>query len=136
MAATTSQIRRTAKRLFRWCVVNGTFDEGRARAVIGQVLQTKRRGYVVLLNEFRRLVKLELASRIATVQSAIPVPADLQTRVSASLQRLYGETLRAEFSDDRELIGGIRIQVGGDVYDGSVKSRLAALATSFGIANA
>lgn len=136
MAATVSQIRRTAKRLLRWCVVNGRLDERRARAVLGQVLQSKRRGYPTLLNEFSRLMKIEHAKHTAIVRSANPLTTDLQTRVRDTLERLYGEVLQTEFTDDRELIGGIRIQISSDVYDGTVKSRLTALATSFGIPRA
>lgn len=105
-------------------------------AVLAQILQSKRRGYFTLLNEFKRLVKLEHAKRTARVHSAIPLPTDLQTRVRDTLRRLYGEAIQTEFADDRDLIGGIRIQISSDVYDGSVKSRLATLATGFGIPSA
>jgi F0F1-type ATP synthase delta subunit len=43
--------------------------------------------------------------------------------------------MTAEFAEDPDLIGGIRVRVANDVYDGSVKARLAALARSFGIVN-
>ena len=133
MPSRVSQMNRTAKRLLRWCVVGGKLDEQRARAVLGQVLHSKRRGSLILLNAFNRLVKLEHARRTAIVRSAIPLPGDLQTRLGDTLQRVYGEGLQTGFAADRDLIGGIRIQVGNDVYDGSVKARLAALAASFGI---
>ena len=35
------------------------------------------------------------------------------------------------FSENAALIGGIRVQVGSDVFDGSVRSRLNSLADSF-----
>jgi F-type H+-transporting ATPase subunit delta len=136
MPKTVSQIKRTAKLLFRWCVVNERLDESRTRAVFRQVLQSKRRGYLALLSEFKRLVKLEHARRTAKVDSAIPLPVELQTVVRNTLEGVYGEAILTEFADRPDLIGGIRIQVSNDVYDGSVKSRLAALATCFGIPSA
>jgi F-type H+-transporting ATPase subunit delta len=119
--------------LFRWCVVNETLDEGRARAVVRQVSQSKRRGYFTVLNEFQRLVKLQQARQTAKVDSAAPLQSDLQTRIRETVDRVYGRPMNTEFAELPELIGGIRIQVSNDVYDGSVKSRLAALAARFGI---
>jgi len=59
--------------------------------------------------------------------------ADLQGRLRQNLEAVYGEGMSTEFAENPDLIGGIRIRVANDVYDGTVKSRLAALAKSFGI---
>jgi F-type H+-transporting ATPase subunit delta len=128
---TTKQTRREATRLFRLCLVNGLLDEGRVRQVVEQVIEGKRRGYLALLSFFHRLVKLESAQHTAEVESAVPLPADLQANVQASLQSVYGPELSILFSQRPELIGGMRIQVGSDVYDSSVRARLAALERSF-----
>ncbi len=45
--------------------------------------------------------------------------------------RRYGAALRTTFVLQPALIGGLRIQVGSDVYDGSVRAGLAALERSF-----
>jgi len=131
--ATVSQSKRTAKMLFNWCVVNETLDEGRARVVMQQVLQHKRRGYFTVLKEFQRILKLQQAKQTAKIDSAVPLQIDLQTQIRESVERVYGQAMSTEFAEAPDLIGGIRIQVSNDVYDGSVKSRLAALAVSFGI---
>jgi F-type H+-transporting ATPase subunit delta len=55
----------------------------------------------------------------------------LQTSIQANLTRLYGAGLNFSFAQNTALIGGLRIKVGSDVYDGSVQARLAALAESF-----
>ncbi|PYX73622.1 MAG: H(+)-transporting ATPase [Acidobacteria bacterium] len=135
MPATTLQIRRGAKLLFRWCFADGRLDEDRAREAVRHVLQSKRRGYLAVLGEFKRLVKLDTAKHTASVQSAVPLQADLQSRLRTNLEAVYGERMTAEFAEDPDLIGGIRVRVANDVYDGSVKARLAALARSFGIVN-
>jgi F-type H+-transporting ATPase subunit delta len=135
MPATTLQIRRGAKLLFRWCFADGRLDERRVREVVSHVGQSKRRGYMAVLGEFKRMVKLDTAKHTATVQSAVPLQADLQSRLRTNLENAYGETMTTEFAEDPDLIGGIRVRVANDVYDGSVKARLAALARSFGIVN-
>ena len=128
---TTKQTKREARRLFRLCLVNGLLDEGRVRQVVERVVEGKRRGYLALLSFFHRLVKLERARHTAEVASAVPLPADLQASVEAGLQSVYGPRLNILFAHRPELIGGMRVQVGSDVYDGSVQAGLAALEKRF-----
>ena len=76
-------------------------------------------------------MKLDYAEHTATIESATPLPVDLQTIVQSELTQRYGPGLTTAFVENPELIGGMRIQVGCDVYDGSVRARLKALAKSF-----
>jgi F-type H+-transporting ATPase subunit delta len=76
-------------------------------------------------------VKLDIERRTARVESAVPLPADMQADVQASLVRTYGPGLYITFAQNPALIGGMRIKVGSDVYDGSVQARLAALQEKF-----
>jgi len=128
---TTRQTKREAKRLFRLCLVNGLVDEGRTRQVVQRMIESKRRGDLALLSHFRRLMKLETARHTAEVESALPLPADLRASIQADLARIYGPGISASFVHNPELIGGVRIKVGSDVYDGSVRAKLAALERGF-----
>jgi F-type H+-transporting ATPase subunit delta len=125
------QAKREAKQLFRYCLVNGLLDENRVRNVAQHVAATGHHDGPAILSHFRRLVKLELARHTATVESAEPLPPDLQADIEAGLARRYGPGLRTAFAQRPALIGGMRIQVGSDVYDGSVRAGLAALERSF-----
>jgi F-type H+-transporting ATPase subunit delta len=128
---TTKRLENDAKRLYRLCLVDGSLDEERVRQVVRRVLESRRRGSFALLSHFWRLVRLDCARHTATIESAKPLPADLQTNVSSDLERLYGPKLSISFEDNPALIGGMRIKVGSDVYDTSVKARLAALERRF-----
>ena len=128
---TTKQLRREARQLYRLCLDHGKLDEGRVHGVVQRTLEGKRRGYLALLTYFGRLVKLERDRRTAEVESAVPLPADLQDSVRAGLESVYGPGLIILFGHRPELIGGMRVKVGSDVYDGSVRSGLAALERSF-----
>ena len=128
---TIKQLESEAKHLYRLCLIDGSLDEDRVLLVVRRVLESKQRGSFALLSHFRRLVKLDCARRTATVESATPLPADLQTSVSSDLERVYGPKLSISFADNPALIGGMRIKVGSDVYDSSVKARLAALERAF-----
>ena len=127
----TKQARREAKELFRSCVVGGLLEENRVRQAIQQVLQTRPRGYIAILPHFFRLVKLDIERRTARVESATPIGPDLQTQIQTSLARSYGKGLDICFAQNPQLIGGLRIKVGSDVYDGTVQGRLAELQESF-----
>ena len=127
----TKQSRRDAKQLFRSTLVNGSMDEGRVRSVVQKVLEQKPRGYVAILGHFTRLVKLEQDRRAAKVESAIPLTPDQQSGVASNLQRLYGNGLNLSFHVNPALVGGLRVRVGSDVYDGSVAARLQELEQTF-----
>lgn len=82
----SKQIRREAKRLFRYCIADGRLDEGRARKVVRRIRESHHRGCLALLRLFERLVKLEFARHTAKVDSAVPLPPDLQASVRAELE--------------------------------------------------
>ena len=131
MMKSTTEIKREAKYLFRRCFVNGSLDEDRVRSVLQWVLGSKRRGSLPLAGEFQRLVSLDRLRHTAKVESAVPLSSELQANVHASLVRTYGPELNTSFAENSALIGGMRIKVGSDVYDGSIKAGLAALENRF-----
>jgi F-type H+-transporting ATPase subunit delta len=121
----SKQARREAKELFRAAQVNGLLDEGKARQAIDEVLRLKPRGYVGILSHFQRLVKLDIDRRSARVESVAPLDDAQQGSVKTALTRRYGAGLNFTFAQNPALIGGMRIKVGSDVFDGSIQSRLA-----------
>jgi F-type H+-transporting ATPase subunit delta len=127
----SKQARREAKQLLRSCLVNGVLDEQKVRQTVQKIIALKPRGFVGILGHFQRLVKLDIDRRTAKVESATPLAPELQQAVQANLGRIYGAGLNISFSQNPVLIGGLRIKVGSDVYDGSVQARLAALQESF-----
>jgi F-type H+-transporting ATPase subunit delta len=127
----TKKAKREAKQMYRFCLVNGLLDQNRARQVVKRVVATGQRDCLPILTHFLRLVKLDCAQHTATIESATLLPADLQTIVQTELAHRYGPGLTTAFAQRPELIGGMRIQVGCDVYDGSVRAGLEALQKSF-----
>src|ERR1700744_2616585 len=127
----SKQAQRDARQLFRSCLVNGLLDEKRVRELIGLLSAKKPRGYVEILARLHRLVKLETQRCSARVESATPLSAESQAGVTNRIQQLYGHGVTIAFGQNPALIGGLRIQVGSDLYDGSVKTRLEKLEQSF-----
>jgi F-type H+-transporting ATPase subunit delta len=125
--ATRTQSRRIARQLFQWCLVAGTVDTNRARQVARRLTDGAERDSLTVLSEFQRLVRLDRDRTTALVETAVPLTADVRREVEAKLTRLHGPDLHMVFALNPALIGGIRIKVGSDVYDGSVRRRLDAL---------
>src|SRR5882757_7538449 len=115
----SKQARRDAKTLFRSCVNNGLLDENRVRQAVKAVIDGKPRGYVGILTQLQRLVKLDIDQHTAKVESAVALSPDEENAVKVDLNRKYGSGLNITFSQNPALLGGLRIQVGSDVYDGS-----------------
>ena len=126
----SKQARRDAKLLFQSCRVDGALDDSKVRQVVQQVLSAKPRGYLAILSHFQRLVKLDLDRRTARIESAAALPEPQQASIKANLARRYGNGLIFSFSQNPALLGGLRVQVGSDVFDGSVQARLGKLESS------
>ena len=126
----SKEARRTSRQLFRVCMVDGKLDESRVRTVVSGIASSKPRGYLGMLDAFSRLVANEVDRQRALVESASALAPATQTELQASLSKKYGRQLTLDFSVNPELLGGIRVKVGSDVWDGSVKARLEGLAAS------
>lgn len=124
----SKQARRDGKALFNTCRVGGVLDENRVRQAVTAVIAQKPRGYVGILSHFQRLVKLDIERRTARIESAAPLSAALTASVKANLAQRYGQGLSVNFAVNPALIGGLRVKVGSDVFDGSVRARLNELA--------
>ena len=127
----TKQAKREAKQLFRRCLKDGAFDENRIRQMVQYLMSNKPRGYLAIVAHLKRLAELEIERRAAKVESAIALTPEFQIAVKENLKRIYGPGLSFTFEQKPDLIGGLRIQVGSDVYDGSVRTRLTRLQESF-----
>jgi F-type H+-transporting ATPase subunit delta len=74
--------------------------------------------------QFHALVSERSGVSEATVYSAFPIDAAQLPAVVASLEKRFGRKLTASVQLEPELIGGIRVVVGDEVLDTSVKARL------------
>jgi F-type H+-transporting ATPase subunit delta len=102
-------------------------DEARVRQAARHLAASRRRGALPILSDFQRLVRLDHDRHTALIESATPLAGSLRENIAAGLSRVYGPGLDTSFEQNPVLIGGMRIKVGSDVYDGSVRGRLAAL---------
>jgi F-type H+-transporting ATPase subunit delta len=118
---------RAARKLYRLCLVHGLLDESRVRTVVHGIIESRRRGGLAALTQFQRLVRMDRERHTAQVETAVALPEDLRTTVQTGVARMFGPGVTASFTEKAALIGGMRLQVGSEVYDGSVRARLAAI---------
>lgn len=77
-----------------------------------------------LLTHAASVVADQSGQVIATVTTATPIAASQLASLTKSLTKIYGRELRLNIEIDPSIIGGLRVQVGDDVIDGSISSRI------------
>jgi F-type H+-transporting ATPase subunit delta len=118
------EIRQLSRQLLRASFTDGRLDGGKVRSLVDSVVAERPRNYIGVLENYQRLLRLEVEKRRAVVESAVALAPEVSAQVVASLQRKYGQDLTAEFAVNPEVLGGMRIRVGSDVWDGTVRNRL------------
>ena len=119
------EARRLARELFRLSLADRRLDASRVSAISERLIAEKPRSYLEVLKEFSRLVRLELDRRHAIVESASPLDERSATNIANTLKQKFGDDITTEFRTSPGLLGGLRIKLGSDVWDGSISSRLA-----------
>lgn len=88
------------------------------------VSQPRGRRINALIRQAAAIVADQTEHAIATVTTAKPIAAAQLARLQSGLAANYGRNLKVNQVVDPELVGGVRVQIGDDVIDGSVASRL------------
>jgi F-type H+-transporting ATPase subunit delta len=118
------EIRQISREMLRASFTDGQLDSGRIASIVDSLIARKPRNYVDILKNYRRLLRLELEKRRARIETASGVDPAVKAEIVASLKNKYGGDLTSEFLVNPQLLGGMRIRVGSDVWDGTVRNRL------------
>jgi F-type H+-transporting ATPase subunit delta len=118
------EIRQLSRKMLRASFTDGEPDPGRISSLVDSLITQKPRNYINVLKHYKRLLRLELEKRHATVETSSEVDPAIRSEIIANLKTKYGNDLSTEFHVDPQLLGGMRVRVGNDVWDGSVRNRL------------
>jgi F-type H+-transporting ATPase subunit delta len=118
------ETRQLSKGLLRASFIDGRLDGGRVASLVKSLIEKKPRHYLQILEAYKRLLRLEVEKRTATIETATELPPEAGAQIVANLKRKYGGDLAANFVVNKDLLGGMRIRVGSDVWDSSVRNRL------------
>lgn len=118
------EIRQLSRQLLRASFTNGQLDQGKIAGLVLSFMAKKPRYCIEVLQNFKRLLRLEVEKRHARIESASELSPEASAQIVNHLQRKYGQDLTADFAVNPELLGGLRVRVGSDVWDGTVRNRL------------
>jgi F-type H+-transporting ATPase subunit delta len=118
------EIRSTARQIFRACFVQGRMDEKRVRTVVDRIISTQPRHYLGILTAMEKMIRLEINKHALLVESAMPLDDNRLRDIQAKVQSRFPALLAKRHEVRPSLVGGLRIQVGSDVWDGSIAARL------------
>lgn len=124
----TKEARKLSKDLLRASFTDGLLDADKVGKAADMVVRMRPRNTIGVLKEFARLIRLEVAKRQATIESATELEAAEKSVITRTIRGKYGADVTTDFKTTSALIGGLRIQVGSDVINASVISRLERLA--------
>jgi F-type H+-transporting ATPase subunit delta len=118
------ETRQLSKQLLRASYVDGQLDSGRISSLVKSLIDKKPRNYINILEAYKRLIRLEVEKRTATIETASELTEEAGGEIAANLIQKYGVGLDTKFVVNPALLGGMRIRVGNDVWDSSVLNRL------------
>ena len=106
-------------KLFKGKVDNAVFD------FLNLLVDKHREEYLpIIKEEFDELLLEHQGRRICKVTSAFELSADIRKLIVEGLSKTTGKKIEIEEIVDLSLIGGIKVQIGDKVFDGSLKSGL------------
>ena len=117
------EAQRNARKLFDATLVEGRLDRKKSLAAAETIVAAKPRHAFQILKEFVRLTRLELNRHRAVVESAVPLNASSQNIITNALKARDAQ-VEISITINPLLIGGTRISLGSDVWDGTILSRL------------
>jgi len=118
------ETRQLSRQLLRSSFSDGQLDRARVSQLVKSLIEHKPRNYIKVLDAYKRLLRLEVEKRSATIETATELAPDAAAQLTQNLKRKYGVDLTTQFVVVPELLGGMRIRVGSDVWDSSVRNRL------------
>lgn len=118
------EIRRLSREMLRASFTDGQLDRGKIASLVQSVISKRPRHFMDVLQYYKRLLRLEIEKRHARIESATQLSTQAAFDIGTRLKRKHGNDLTSEFVVDPTLLGGVRVRVGSDVWDGTLRNRL------------
>ncbi|MFD5792474.1 F0F1 ATP synthase subunit delta [Streptomyces diastatochromogenes] len=105
-------------------LLGGRAKPATERLVTRLVTAPRGRSLEAGLESLSKLAAERRDRMVAVVTSAVPLSDGQKQRLGAALTKLYGRRMHLNLDVDPEVVGGIRVQVGDEVINGSLADRL------------
>ena len=124
------KITKLAKKLLELSKDSGVVTESKVGEVLAGLQQVQPRHHLTVLKTFLNYLRREVALQTAVVSTPTKLSDDALKAIEVQFSKLYNRPVSAVTQTDTNLIAGVRVRVGDDVYDASVAGRLQRLAES------
>ncbi|MFD6419144.1 F0F1 ATP synthase subunit delta [Streptomyces sp. NPDC060194] len=115
----------TAKTELLHRLLGGRANPATERLVTRLVVHPRGRSLEKGLESLGTLAAARRSRMVAVVTTAVPLSETQKSRLGAALAKLYGRPMHLNLEVDPEVLGGVQVQVGDEVINGSVAERLA-----------
>jgi F-type H+-transporting ATPase subunit delta len=95
-----------------------------ATSLAVQAVSSRHRSFEVALEVLQKLAADRQQRLVAVVRTAIDLDDDQRTRLAAALENQYDRNVHLNVLVEPDVLGGIRVELGDDVIDGTVVARL------------
>jgi F-type H+-transporting ATPase subunit delta len=130
MASHAKISQQLARQLFKMSVVDGAVSAERVGGVLEFVEKHNPAHPLMVLKAYQRLIAAEVAKGVAVVEHAGAINDGMLAAIASSMTKKYGRKVTATAKPNPELLAGLRVHVGDDIYESSVAGQLAALASA------
>jgi F-type H+-transporting ATPase subunit delta len=125
--AANKQTKLLAKQLFKLSVVNGAVSPEQVAGVLGWIEKHQPRQSLALLKAYHHRIQIELAKSQAVVEHAGPVSDATLKQIESAMSKKYARPIAASAKPAPQLLAGLRVRVGSDVYESTVAGQLSSL---------
>jgi len=124
------KIKLFARKLTELSLDDGQVSEERVTAVLDYLSNHPPRKHKETLKEYLYYIKKAIAQSKAVIEFAGALDDNSIAAIEKTLSETSGQTITSESRENAELIAGIRVHLGDNIYDASVAGRLGQLAQS------
>jgi len=121
------KIAELAHQLFQLSLADGQVSAERVTGVLAWVEKHRPASASAVLRTYRRLVEADLGRRRAVIEYAGDVAPVVFAQIAAAMSQRFGRTIEPVPVPRPELIAGMRVRVGDNVFENNVVNQLAAL---------
>ena len=130
MASGIKQVQQLARQFYKLSFTDGAISSDRVSGVLEYIEKHRPANSMAVLKAYRRLIGAEVARGQAVVEHAGPIDAVALHAIATAMAQKYRRPVTAIQKQNDDLLAGLRVRVGDDLYESSVAGQLGALAAT------
>lgn len=113
-----------AKIAIKNSITRGKLDPTKIKKQIALILKSKDHQMLAHLKIYKKLLIAKLIKEQVIVSSAFELDLDLKGKLDAYIQTNFENFLSTDYTVDKNLTGGLKIQIGDQIIDSTINSNL------------